>query len=198
VINSDGRVLYLDLVQVWPVALLAATACLPAGEYPTTWEGRYAKAAQELKAADSELDRFYALNQAAKAAFELGKTDEARQYAQEVLDLAPRYRGDWNYGNAIHDGHMVLGRVALRAGDVDVAKRELLLAGATRGSPQLNSFGPNMSLAKDLIEQKQTEVVVEYFALCGKFWKLERGNLKRWSILAKAGEMPDFGPNLLY
>jgi len=81
---------------------------------------------------------------------------------------------------------------------VEIAERELLLAGATPGSPQLDSFGPNMSLAKDLLEHKQSDTVVEYFRLCAKFWDLERGSLKRWSVLAKAGEMPDFGANLLY
>jgi hypothetical protein len=81
---------------------------------------------------------------------------------------------------------------------VEAAKRELLLAGATPGSPQLDSFGPNMSLAKGLLEQDQTDTVVEYFGLCATFWDLERGNLKRWSILAKAGEIPDFGANLVY
>jgi tetratricopeptide (TPR) repeat protein len=180
------------------LALLATVGCMPMGDHPTTWEGRYAKATEELRAADNELLRFYALNGAAKAAFEVGKVDEAKELAQSALDLAPKYRDDWNYGNAIHDGHMVLGRVALKSGDVEVAKRELLLAGATPGSPQLDSFGPNMSLAKDLLEQKQTDTVVEYFTLCAKFWDLERGNLMRWSVLAKAGEMPDFGANLLY
>jgi hypothetical protein len=93
---------------------------------------------------------------------------------------------------------MVLGRVALRKGDVEAAKRELIEAGRTPGSPQLNSFGPNMSLAKDLLERKETDTVVAYFELCGKFWKMEQGNLRRWGVLAKAGEMPDFGPNLVY
>jgi len=172
--------------------------CFAWGDHPTTWEGRHAKAVDELNTATDEVHRFYALNDAAKAAFEVGKIDEARQHAQTALDLAPKFRDDWNYGNAIHDGHMVLGRVALKNGDVEAAKRELLLAGETPGSPQLDSFGPNMSLAKDLLEQKQTDAVVQYFALCGKFWDLERGNLKRWSILAKAGEMPDFGANLVY
>jgi len=180
------------------LALLATMGCLPMGGAPTAWEGRYAKSTQQVKAAQDELNRFYALRDAAKAAFEVGKTDESKQYAQALLDLAPTYRSDWNYGNAIHDGHMVLGRVALKAGEVEAAKRELLLAGATPGSPQLDSFGPNMSLAKDLLEHKETDAVVAYFALCAKFWELERGNLKRWSILAKAGEMPDFGANLLY
>jgi hypothetical protein len=80
----------------------------------------------------------------------------------------------------------------------NAGKRELVEAGKTPGSPQLNSFGPNMSLAKDLLERKETDTVLRYFDLCGKFWELESGNLKRWSILAKAGEIPDFGANPLY
>jgi hypothetical protein len=93
---------------------------------------------------------------------------------------------------------MVLGRVAVRDGDLETAERELLLAGNTPGSPQLNSFGPNMSLAKDLLEQGRSDAVIEYFGLCGKFWEMENGNLRRWSVLAKADETPDFGANLLY
>jgi hypothetical protein len=178
--------------------LLATVGCFLMENYPITWEGRYSKATGELTAAKDALHRFYALPDAAKSGFELGKLDEAHRYAQELLELAPRFHGDWNYGNAIHDGHMVLGRLAIRNNDVETAKHELLLAGATPGSPQLNSFGPNVSLAKDLLERKETDTVVEYFALCAKFWELEKGNLKRWTILAKAGEMPDFGANLVY
>jgi hypothetical protein len=180
------------------IVVVASSGCFVFGSYPTTWEGRYKKGLEELGAAPDDLHRFYALDDAAKAAFELGKIDEAETHARGALDLATRFRNDWNYGNAIHDGHMVLGRVALRKGDVETAKQELVEAGKTPGSPQLNSFGPNMSLAKDLLERKETDTVLRYFDLCGKFWELESGNLKRWSILAKAGEIPDFGANLLY
>jgi len=178
--------------------LVGTVGCFMLENHPVTWDGRYAKATGELTAAKDDHYRFYALRDAAKAAFELGKLEEARRYAQELLDLAPRFPDDWNYGNAIHDGHMVLGRLALRKDDLEAAKRELLLAGATPGSPQLDSFGPNVSLAKDLLERKEVDTVVQYFALCGRFWELENGNLKRWAILAKAGEMPDFGANLVY
>jgi tetratricopeptide (TPR) repeat protein len=184
------------------LAPLVGTGCfLLAGDFPRTWQGRYDKAIQAIQEAKSEDDRFYALDEAAKSAFEIGKTDEARQHAQAVLDLAKPRERDWNYGNAIHDGHMVLGRVALKNGDVATARQELLLAGKTTGSPQLNSFGPNVSLARDLLERKgpeDVEAVVQYFALCGKFWEMERGNLERWTVLARGGVMPDFGANLLY
>ena len=53
-------------------------------------------------------------------------------------------------------------------------------------------------LASDLLEKKQPDAVIEYFQLCAQFWKLEDGRLTHWTALAKAGEMPDFGANLLY
>jgi hypothetical protein len=178
--------------------VLACTGCFLFVSFPTTWEGRYEKAFTDVGAAADDRRRFYALGEAAKAAFEIGKVEEAQEHAQHALSLARQFRSDWNYGNAIHDGHMVLGRVALRRGDVETAKRELIEAGNTPGSPQLNSFGPNMSLAKDLLERKETETVVDYFELCGRFWKMEAGNLKQWSVRAKSGEIPDFGANLDY
>jgi hypothetical protein len=42
--------------------------------------------------------------------------------------------------------------VTLRHGNKDTAKSRPLAAGKTRGSQQLTSFGPNMTLAKELIE----------------------------------------------
>ena len=184
-------------VSLFVIAVAAGTAGCFLGDYPTTWEGRYQKAAQELRAAQDDR-HLYALDEAAKASFELGKIEEAEGYARQALELAARFRDDWNYGNAIHDGHMVLGRVALRKGDVETAKRELLEAGKTPGSPQLDSFGPNVSLAKDFLERNEADTVIAYFELCGEFWEMEDGNLKRWSALAKGGVMPEFGANLVY
>ena len=91
------------------ILVLATSGCFLFGTHPTTWEGRYQKALDELEAAQTDIGRFYAINDAAKAAFEVGKIEKAQAHAQEALDLASRFHDDWNYGNAIHDGHMVLG-----------------------------------------------------------------------------------------
>ena len=169
-----------------------------------TWEARYERASTILAGAHDDEARFHGLRDTAKAAFELGKIDEARRDAQALLDLAPQFPHNWNYGNAIHDGHMVLGRIAARAGDLTAAKRELLEAGRTPGSPQLGSYGPSMSLAKDLLERNEAATVVEYFGLCGAFWDGEpvggkaSTKLESWTRIAKAGEIPDFGPTLRY
>jgi hypothetical protein len=109
-----------------------------------------------------------------------------------------KYRSDWNYGNAIHKGNLALGRLALREGKIDAAEEFLLRAGRTPGSPQLDSFGPNMLLAKELLENDRREKVLEYFALCGKFWEVDHGQLKQWTAQVRARKEPDFGANLIY
>ena len=70
-------------------------------------------------------------------------------------------------------------KLALQAGDVEEAKRRLLAAGKTSGSPALRSFGPNMALAEKLLEKGERDVVLEYFELCKKFWAGESYRMGR-------------------
>lgn len=153
---------------------------------------------KQLAAATTPQERFYVLGDLAKTSFELGHVDEARQSASELLTLAPQFPSDWNYGNAVQNSNLVLGRIAVREGRIDDAKKFLLAAGASSGSPQMDTFGPNMSLAKDLLAKGERDVVLEYFELCRKFWKMDNGKLNQWSQEVKAGKTPDFGANLVY
>jgi len=163
-----------------------------------TPEARLARASEKLTHASTDAERFYALNDAAKQSFVLGKTDDARRYADQLLALSPQFQDNWNYGNAVQNGNLVLGRLAVRDGRIDDAKRYLLAAGHSPGSPQMNSFGPNMSLANDLLAKGERDTVLEYFELCRGFWKLDWGNLDKWSKDVRAGNAPDFGANLVY
>jgi hypothetical protein len=112
--------------------------------------------------------------------------------------MAPQYSNNWNYGNAIYYGHFILGRVALRDGNTNEAARQLLAAGDTPGSPQLNSFGPNLTLAKDLLAQGEAQTVLAYLAECKTFWKAGGGKVDEWIEAVRAGATPEFGPNLRY
>jgi len=69
-------------------------------------------------------------------------------------------------------------------------------AGKTPGSPQINSFGSNMSLANDLLEMGEKETVIQYFEYCKKFWKSEDGRLDSWISAIRGGGKPYFGSNL--
>ena len=137
------------------------------------------------------------LEQLAKAAFDADRLDKAGRYAELMLQNT---ESGWNYGNRVHHGNLVLGRIALREGNVEEAKSRLIAAGKTPGSPQLNSFGPNMALAKALLEVGERDVVLEYFQLCSKFWKSERAaaRLDEWGVLVAAGRVPEFRANLVY
>jgi hypothetical protein len=82
----------------------------------------------------------------ALAALEAGELELAKKHAAETLRNNNDPKG-WNYGNIIHKANQILGRCALREGKPADAKMHLLAAGATPGSPQLDSFGPQMQLA---------------------------------------------------
>lgn len=126
----------------------------------------------------------------AKTAFEAGDMAKAEGYARKALAS--------ERGEAIHDGNMVLGRIALKNGDVEAAKAYLLAAGKTKGSVIFNNFGPNMSLAKDLLEKGERAVVLEYFDLCRAFWKGTNAYLlDDWTAMVKGGRMPDLRRNLV-
>ena len=148
------------------------------------------------KAATPE-DRFYALGPVAKHRADKGDVASAQAMATELLGMAPQFKDNWNYGNAIHDGNVVLGRVALRRGDVAAARAHLAAAGQTPGSPQLNSFGPNMTLARDLAERGEREAVLRYFDACAKFWNTT-WELTLWRAQLRIGMTPWFGTNLRY
>jgi hypothetical protein len=120
--------------------------------------------------------------------------DKATTYASELLKSLDEkvQQSNWSYGNAIHDANLVLGHVALADGKIAEAKEFLLAAGKTPGSPQLGSFGPNMSLAEQLLKQGEKQTVLEYFELCRKFWKSGQPRLDTWKKAVETGEIPNF------
>lgn len=132
---------------------------------------------------------FYELSYLAKAAFHAGANDKAKDYAERLIKTGDQ-------GEGVHHGNLILGRVALRAGDAEGAGKFLLLAGRSTGSPSLSSFGPNMSLAKELLDKGHKDVVLEYLTLCGKFWSNPK--LAQWISTVQASGVPDFGGNLSY
>ena len=170
-----------------------------ARQFPEGWDAALAERAL------ADFERAYALSEAsgrgpllpelAMAAFVIGDTDKARTYAETMLADIP---DDWNRGNRVHYGNLVLGRVALADGDLRGAAQYLLAAGRTPGSPQLNSFGPDMALARDLLERGETQTVLRYLALCLDFWEMGQASLKSWIALIEGGRTPDFSRHLRF
>lgn len=127
-------------------------------------------------------------------AFDAGELERAKEIADELLGLVEN--GGWNSGNAHFKAHTVLGLLALENDDLKLAKHHLLQSAKTKGSPQLNTFGPNMRLAQALLQRGEREVVLRFLESCQEFW--ESSYPAEWTRSIKAGTIPDFGPNLLY
>jgi hypothetical protein len=188
--SSDPQQIQSEAASLRPI--LARLGMAPA----TPQEQLAALEKKTLGLSGKEL--FYNLPNLAKRAFNASEIVKAEAYSQQLLQMAPEYPKDWNYGNAIFYGNLVLGRVALRRNNVVEAGQYLLAAGATPGSPQLNSFGPNMVLAKELLEKGESDVVLQYFELCKNFWRMDHGKLDEWSAIVKGGGIPDLSSNLNY
>ncbi|MBW3625268.1 MAG: hypothetical protein KY468_17870 [Armatimonadetes bacterium] len=149
-----------------------------AGMQSQAAQERVFQAEEAFRLSERGSAQFYSLTDLPEAALEAGETEKAADYAEELLKMAEGYTDDWNYGNAIHEGHTVLGRIALKGGNRDLAKQHLLDSAAW-GSPQLNSFGPSMELARELLAAGETDAVIAYLERCGEFWKCGY-NLKHW------------------
>lgn len=128
----------------------------------------------------------------AMQAVQAGQFDKARTYAYRTLQNPSRAY------DSIHTGNIVLGLVALdRDDDVGVAKMYLSSAGKTKGSPILDRWGPNLALAKALLDKGENEAVLEYLQSCKSF-VTKNPKLDDWIALLKGGRAPDFSHEYLW
>jgi hypothetical protein len=187
--------------------LLPARGANPPWRFRSEWKGmeshatnQYARAMTALTQATNEYVRFLTLGEAARMSLAVGRTEDARQFATDMMALNDKYsRGEPEKANAdvVHNANVVLGTLALDEGRIEEAKRHLLAAAKVRGSPVLDTFGPNMSLAQELLKKGEQETVLQYLELCRVFWG-HREKVDLWVKDIHAGRIPEFGGNLLH
>lgn len=136
------------------------------------------------------LERFYSLGDALPIAYKSGDTRKVKALATEYLNLAAIYHCNWNYGNAIHDANRYLGLVSLKAGDADQAAGYLVAAGKSTGSPQLDTFGPELDLANALLDAGKIDAVKTYLKEVKSFWTMDEGAIDDWTAAIDRGERP--------
>ncbi len=152
-----------------------------------------AKSLAELEKAyslTSPSEQVYMLGGLAATAVEAGQSGKAQSYATQAIKS--------ENADGLFYGSLALGRLALRAGDRRKAGEYLLAAGRAPSSPVRVSFGPNMLLAKELLDAGERDVVLQYLDLCGKFWTSDKDKLAEWKDAIDQGTPPDFGANLTY
>ena len=147
-----------------------------------------------LEEEGDELARFYLVTRILQLALDEGDGPRLRRYATQALELAARFPRNWNCGNGLHLGHSALGALALDSGDTEAAARHLVSSAETPGSPQLNTFGPNLTLAQQLLDRGQHAAVQQFLERCQHFWELGRGKLQRWLRELSEGHAPKLSP----
>jgi tetratricopeptide (TPR) repeat protein len=137
-------------------------------------------------------NRIGSLPYLAALAFQAGEFEKAEQYARQTLaEPSDAY-------DSILTGNVVLGLIALKNDDIAGAGTYLLAAARMKGkSITLDRYGPNLALAKALLEKGQNDVVLEYFQLC-KTFVTKNPKLDDWIAMLKGGRAPDLSREYLW
>jgi hypothetical protein len=124
----------------------------------------------------------------ARAAELAEDTATTRRNATAALDILTP--DDLVYGRAVHDGNIILGKLALASGDLIEAKRRLGLAGQTPGDPGLDTVGPDLDLASQLLARGEGDAVIQYLKDCARFWTRARPQLDAAVRQIESGAVP--------
>lgn len=88
-------------------------------------------------------------------------------------------------GDILHETNIAKAWLALREGNIQQAIHFLLQSTRTKGSPMLDSFGPDKSLIRELYTMGQKNAVLEYLEKTDKFWNNESAMKKKatWRVM---------------
>lgn len=139
---------------------------------------------------EDSYNRWVSLDEAAELAYKIKDYEGAKKYALESLSLSSSHISDWNYGNSIHNSNMILGRISLRNGDFNEAKKYLLASAKSPGSPQLDTFGPSLKLADELLQNNESTAVLSYLHSISRFWEMDNGCIERFISQIENNEKP--------
>ena len=107
----------------------------------------------------------------ARDALRSGDVETTRSTLEHLRAVASQTApDDWNHGNVTHHVHVLSGLLRLRDGDVDGAAEDLRHAGQVRPTPQLMSFGPDLTLAWALLQRGRDEDALTYLRAVSTFW----------------------------
>lgn len=128
----------------------------------------------------------------AESYVEAGMLAAADSLAAIELERAAR-EGAPDIGNVIYDMNQVRGRVALSRGRRADALQFLRASAATSGSPQLASWGPRLTLARELLAVGETEPVLEFLSQLRSIWRgpVAAEALSEAVAAIRNGDIPD-------
>jgi hypothetical protein len=128
-------------------------------------------------------------------AFKVGNLAKAEIYGQEALSdslvKGPHQAHQTFYGNE------VLGLVAIKQGNVNVAKDCLIRSAQIQPDPLFVRFGPNTLLADAVLEAGGKDAVLQFLELWKPLWPQGKSTLLQWVGAIQAGAVPNFGQSLI-
>ena len=142
-----------------------------------------------------DTDRISLLRKLSEVAFDAQQLEKAKRFATELLLEFGRDESRYSQTDIAHDENILLGRIALREGDIEKAKKYLLIAGRTAVLAVKAGdryFMPKMTLAKELFEKNEKQIVIEYLDLFDGFSLEKSKALKKWATMIRKGETPSF------
>ncbi len=122
----------------------------------------------------------------ATLAFEAGDFDKARKYAGDALECAG-LTGSMFKKDIVHKTNTVLGRLAMKDGDIAKAKEFLVASAAGQGVGE--SFGPSLTLAKELLDKGEKDAVIQFLESYAK--DPDNPCYTQWIQAIKEGKKPD-------
>jgi hypothetical protein len=148
----------------------------------------------EHAASTSPIVRTRLLGLMAMAAEDAADYAKAKLYASETLAFAQNSR---YVAQQTYYGNHVLGLLALHEGNVAGARTYLLASVDHAGWEELNKFGPNLKLAKRLLEKGERDVVIEFLEVSKRLWPEGRNKLGQWQAIIRAGVLPEWDQSVL-
>lgn len=112
-------------------------------------------------------------------AFHSKDVETVFKMGKNLLLIPDRYSQYFWYGNLCHAVHIIMGKTYLSAGDIKNAVVHLIKSVDNKCiehsidqkySPQLNSFGPDRSLAFDLYQEGERDSIILFFEKTKTFW----------------------------
>jgi hypothetical protein len=160
------------------------------------------KALKELERMETkikgEAEKGHVLVEMARNLFLLGEYEKAEVLALRAVIASSKSTPTIAVGDVFHQGNLILGRIALKSGDVDKAKAFLINSAKTSDAPVLAAFGPNMMLAKQLLDRGERDIVLEFLNMCSSLWQSENHEAEKWIYEIKNGRIPEFANAFLY
>jgi hypothetical protein len=126
-----------------------------------------------------------------------GKPAEAAASARELLVLARRNPGEELHGDAVFDANIVLGKPALRRGNVKEAVHHLLTASGTPGSERLRQGQFELNLSRAIVDAGEREAAAQFLERMAPK-TIRDAQFQEWAAAIRKGINPDLIPTMTY